>query len=192
MKTVGILALQGDFAAHEAMITQLGAKTLEIREAAQFKEIDGLIIPGGESSTMLKLLHYDRLMGALTHFAREKPILGTCAGAILLAKTVSNPTQESLGAIDMAVERNGYGRQNESRIVTLTTEPSFQERTKTQKIEAVFIRAPIICHAGSDVKILAHYQETPVLVEQGLHMAATFHPELTADTAVHALFLSKL
>ncbi|MDR3425058.1 MAG: pyridoxal 5'-phosphate synthase glutaminase subunit PdxT [Alphaproteobacteria bacterium] len=188
MKKVGILALQGDFAAHEAAVVRAGGAALLVRAARQFGEIDGLIIPGGESSTMLRLLHYDNLMQPLAQFAREKQVFGTCAGVILLAKTVTSPAQESLAAMDVDVERNAYGRQNESRIVAIEPEADMG----ADKFEAVFIRAPIIRRAGASVKILARYNGDPVLVEQGLHMGATFHPELTTDTRVHARFLAKL
>lgn len=192
MKTVGILALQGDFAAHEAALARAGATPVLVREAFQFGLIDGLVIPGGESTSMLKLLHYDNLMEDLRQFARQKPIFGTCAGAILLAREVINPAQESLAAMDIAVERNAYGRQNESCVAEVEPEPDFRKRTGINKIETVFIRAPIIRKTGTGVKVLARYKGDPVLVEQGLHMAATFHPELTAHNGVHKLFISKL
>jgi pyridoxal 5'-phosphate synthase pdxT subunit len=192
MKRVGILALQGDFAAHETALMRAGAAPLLIREACQFAEIDGLIIPGGESTTMLKLLHYDNMMEALVQFAKEKPVFGTCAGAILLAKEVTNPAQESLAVMDIAVERNAYGRQNESRIAEIEFTPDFRTRTGKNKLEAVFIRAPIIRKTGARVKVLARYNGDPVLVEEGRHMAATFHPELTVGANVHAFFIAKL
>ena len=192
MKRVGILALQGDFAAHEAALARAGAIPVLIRESRQFKEIDGLIIPGGESTTMLKLLRYDNMMEALAQFACEKPIFGTCAGAILLAKEVTNPSQESLAAMDIGIERNAYGRQNESRIAEIELDPDFITRLGTSALESVFIRAPIIRRTGPNVKILARYKGDPVLIEQGLHMASTFHPELTPSPHVHKLFLAKL
>ena len=192
MKKVGVLALQGDFAAHAAALERAGAEAVLVREAGQFDEIDGLVIPGGESTTMLKLLHYDELMEPLERFGRERPIFGTCAGAILLASQVSHPEQESLALIDIAVQRNAYGRQLESRVTELDPEAEFASRTQAGKIEAVFIRAPIIRRVGPKVKVLARYQGDPVLVEQDRHLVATFHPELTADSRVHAWFLEKL
>jgi pyridoxal 5'-phosphate synthase pdxT subunit len=192
MKRVGILALQGDFAAHEAVLRRVRAIPLLIREACQFDEIDGLIIPGGESTSMLKLIHCENMMEALAAFVQKKPVLGTCAGAILLAKTVIHPAQESLGAMDMVVERNAYGRQNESCIAEIETTPDFKTRIGKSKLEAVFIRAPIIRSVGPQVKVLARYNKDPVLVEQGRHMAATFHPELTASESIHAFFIAKL
>ena len=192
MKKVGILALQGDFAAHAAALVRAGAEPVLIREATQFRDIDGLVIPGGESTTMLKLLHYDKLMEPLADFAREKPVFGTCAGAILLASEVNSPRQESLGTMDIAVERNAYGRQLESRVAELEPEPEFAERTAPGKLEAVFIRAPIIRRIGAQTKALVRYNGDPVLVEQGRSLVATFHPELTAYSRVHRLFLEKL
>jgi 5'-phosphate synthase pdxT subunit len=192
MKKVGVLALQGDFAAHGAALERAGAEPVFVRERSQFADLDGLVIPGGESTTMLKLLHYDRLFDSLVEFGRGKPVFGTCAGAILLASDVSNPAQESLGLMDLSVERNAYGRQIDSRVAELDPEPEFAKRTAPGKLEAVFIRAPIIRRTGNGAKVLARYAGDPVLVEQGPHMVATFHPELTADLRVHELFLQKL
>lgn len=192
MKKVGILSLQGDFAAHGAALTRAGAEPVFVRDREQLRELDGLVIPGGESTTMLKLLHYDGLMEPLAEFGRNKPVFGTCAGAILLAKDVSNPPQESLGLVDIAVERNAYGRQIDSRVTELEPEAEFQQRTAPGKLEAVFIRAPIIRRVNDGAKVLARYNGDPVLVEQGRHLVATFHPELTGDARVHALFLEKL
>ncbi|HUK19815.1 MAG TPA: pyridoxal 5'-phosphate synthase glutaminase subunit PdxT, partial [Bryobacteraceae bacterium] len=148
--------------------------------------------PGGESTTMLKLLHYDNLMEPLLEFGRRKPIFGTCAGAILLASEVSNPPQESLALMDIGVERNAYGRQLDSRVAAISPEPEFERRMGPGSFEAVFIRAPIIRRVSGDASVLARYHGDPVLVEQGPHLVATFHPELTADSRVHALFLEKL
>jgi pyridoxal 5'-phosphate synthase pdxT subunit len=191
-KKVGVLALQGDFAAHQAALERAGADAVLVREAEQFGGIDGLVIPGGESTTMLKLLHYDNLFEPLARFAGQKPVFGTCAGAILLAKHVVNPEQESLGTMDIDVERNAYGRQLDSRVATIEPEPEFRARAGGNGLEAVFIRAPVVRRTGPATKVLARYQGTPVLVEEGRHMVATFHPELTPDPRVHALFLEKL
>ena len=139
---------------------------------------------------MLKLLHEEKLMQPLREFGR--PIFGTCAGAILLASEVSSPAQESLGLIDIGVERNAYGRQVDSRVASFTPEGEFQSRTSPGEMEAVFIRAPIIRRVGDGARVLARYQGDPVLVEEGIHMVATFHPELSADPRVHELFLQKL
>jgi 5'-phosphate synthase pdxT subunit len=192
MKKVGVLSLQGDFAAHGAALERAGADPVYVRERAQLAQIGGLIIPGGESTTMLKLLRYEGLFDDLADFGRRKPMFGTCAGAILMAREVSHPFQESLGLMDIAVERNAYGRQIDSRVVEIDTTESFRQRTAPGKLEAVFIRAPIIRGINGSVNVLARYAGDPVLIEQGPHLVATFHPELTPDARVHALFLQKL
>lgn len=192
MKKIGVLALQGDFAAHKTALERAGAAPVLVRAVEQFQEIDGLVIPGGESTTMLKLLRYDNMMEALKQFVAQKPVFGTCAGTILLAKDVSHPQQESLAAMDIGVERNAYGRQNESSIVQIEPEPEFRNSLGAEKMEAVFIRAPVIRRVGPDVNVLARYKGDPVLVVQGRHMAATFHPELSEKGNIHALFLSKI
>jgi pyridoxal 5'-phosphate synthase pdxT subunit len=192
VKTVGVLALQGDFAAHQAALERAGAQSVQVREAEQLRHIDGLVIPGGESTTMLKLVHYENLLDPLVEFAREKPVFGTCEGAILLAKEVSHPSQESFGIMDIDVERNGYGRQLDSRVAELEPDADFQQRAGPGKLEAVFIRAPIIRRIGAKTKVLVRYNGDPVLVEDRRHLAATFHPELTADSRIHKLFLEKL
>jgi 5'-phosphate synthase pdxT subunit len=191
-KKVGVLALQGDYEAHRKALEQAGADAVPVRTAEALKDLDGLVIPGGESTTMLKLLNYMSLMEPLRKFASEKPVFGTCAGAILMAKDVTSPSQESFGAVDLTVERNAYGRQVDSRVAMLHPSEDFSKRVGEGDVEAVFIRAPIIRRAGPDVKVLAEYAGDPVLVEQGRHLIATFHPELTADARIHKLFLSKL
>lgn len=193
MKKVGVLSLQGDFAAHGAALERAGAEPVYVREPAQFQSLDGLVIPGGESTTMLKLMAYEPgLHEALEEFGRRKPVFGTCAGAILMASEVSNPEQESFHLMDIGVERNAYGRQIDSRVVEIETEPEFEQRTAPGKLETVFIRAPMIRRVGPGARVLASYGGMPVLVEQGPHLAATFHPELTSDIRVHSLFLGKL
>ena len=192
MKKVGVLALQGDFDAHRKALERAGAEGVLVREANDLASLDGLVIPGGESTTMLKLLHYDHLLEPLAEFALRKPVFGTCAGAILLARRVSNPAQESLGMLDIDVERNAYGRQLDSRVAAIDVEPEFRERAGAEKLEAVFIRAPIIKRTGPRSRVLAWYAGDPVLVEEGQRLVATFHPELSADSRVHSLFLSKL
>jgi pyridoxal 5'-phosphate synthase pdxT subunit len=192
VKTVGVLALQGDFDAHQMALARAGADSVQVRDAEQLRHIDGLVIPGGESTTMLKLLHYENLLEPLLQFAHEKPVFGTCAGAILLAKEVSRPSQDSFAIMDIDVERNGYGRQLDSRVAQLEPEADFLERTAPGKLEAVFIRAPIIRRIGAKTKVLVRYNGDPVLVEESHHLAATFHPELTSDSRVHKLFLKKL
>jgi 5'-phosphate synthase pdxT subunit len=193
MKKVGVLSLQGDFAAHGAALERAGAEPVFVREPSQFAALDGLIIPGGESTTMLKLMGYEPgLFDALREFGAHKPVFGTCAGAILMANDVSNPPQQSFQLMDIAVERNAYGRQIDSRVAEVETGPEFEQRTAPGKMEAVFIRAPIIRRVGPEARVLIWYQGDPVLVEQGRHLAATFHPELTSDPRVHSLFLEKL
>jgi pyridoxal 5'-phosphate synthase pdxT subunit len=179
--TIGVLALQGDYEAHVRAVERAGARAVEVRTARELGAVDGLIIPGGESSTMLKLLDREGMFDALREFGATKPLFGTCAGAILMASAVTNPVQASLGLIDMTVERNAYGRQLDSRVVRLE-----------DGVEAVFIRAPIIRETRGDVKILATYNGDPVWVEQGRHVAATFHPELSGDTRIHEYFIRKV
>lgn len=190
--TVGVLALQGDFHAHCTRLRELGARAVEVRYARQLDRIHGLVLPGGESTTNLILLDEERLWDRLFDFAKEKPILGTCAGAILLAREVTNPSQPSLEAIDMRVERNAYGRQVHSSIRSVEPELAFIDRTSPGRLEAVFIRAPIIREVAADVEVLLRDGGDAILVEQGLHLAATFHAELTADTRLHELFLKKV
>jgi 5'-phosphate synthase pdxT subunit len=186
---IGILALQGDFEAHGKALRRAGAEPVEVRTREQLANIDGLVIPGGESTTMLKLLHLEDLFEPVRQFGETKPIFGTCAGAILLAKRVSRPEQESLGLMDIDVERNAYGRQLDSRVVHITSEDPAR---LGPELEAVFIRAPIIRAVGHDGAVLAKYNGDPVLVEQGRHLAATFHPELTGSDGVHRLFVKKV
>lgn len=189
MPKIGVLALQGDFEAHRTALERAGAEAVEVRTAAGLDAVDGLVIPGGESTTMLKLIDAENLLEPLAAFGRSKPIFGTCAGAILLANEVLSPKQHSLALVDLTVERNAYGRQIDSRIVTLHPEPA---SGLPENIEAVFIRAPIIRRMGDGVKVLAKYGDDPVLVEQGRHLIATFHPELTGDASIHRRFLAKV
>ncbi|MCC6857203.1 MAG: pyridoxal 5'-phosphate synthase glutaminase subunit PdxT [Bryobacterales bacterium] len=192
MKRVGILALQGDFEAHGKALARAGAGAVFVRTAGDLEGLDGLIIPGGESTTMLKLLREEKLMDPLAEFGRRRPVFGTCAGAILLAREVSNPVQDSLALMDIAVERNAYGRQLESHVSKVQPDEEFARRAGAGEMEAVFIRAPIIRRVGESVRVLARSNGDPVLVEQGPYLVATFHPELTVDSRVHRLFLSKL
>jgi 5'-phosphate synthase pdxT subunit len=192
MKKVGVLALQGDFEAHSQALARAGAEPVLARTASDLEGLDGLVIPGGESTTMLKLLKAEDMVEPLVEFGRKRPIFGTCAGAILLASEVTHPFQPGLGLMDISVERNGYGRQVDSRIAHIAPEPDFEQRTHAGDLEAVFIRAPIIRHVGPEARVLASYQGDPVLVEEGRHLVATFHPELGHDSRIHELFLSKL
>lgn len=181
--TIGVLALQGAFEAHAKALTALGVTAKLIRTPAELKDLDGLIIPGGESTTFLKFLERGGFLDALQSFVETKPTFGTCAGAILLAKNVENPTQKSLAALDITVERNAYGRQIDSAILT---EPT---KLPGSPLEMVFIRAPRITHTGPNVETLATRDGFPVLVREGHLLAATFHPELSSDPRVHQLFL---
>jgi pyridoxal 5'-phosphate synthase pdxT subunit len=192
MKKVGVLALQGDFEAHAKALERAGASSSFVRTRAELESVDALVIPGGESTTMLKLLRAEDLFEPLAAFGREKPVFGTCAGAILMANQVSCPAQESLGLMDIAVERNAYGRQVDSRVARIRPAAEFESQTSPGEIEAVFIRAPVIRRVGAGACVLADYGGDPVLVAQGRHLAATFHPELTADPRVHRYFLERL
>jgi pyridoxal 5'-phosphate synthase pdxT subunit len=181
---IGILAVQGDFEAHAAMLKELGVETVEVRIPADLEGCDGLILPGGESTTQLKFLQEEGLADKIVKFAeRGGAIFGTCAGAILLAKDVQHPRQDSLDLMDMTVVRNGYGRQIASDVVSGPT------ALKKEALEMVFIRGPIIERAGPGVKVLAEYAGKPALVQHEHILAATFHPELTDDTTVHEYFL---
>jgi 5'-phosphate synthase pdxT subunit len=180
---IGVLAIQGDYEAHKAVLTRLGAEVTLVRKPEQLDSIDAIVIPGGESSTFLNFLAERGFLEKLTQFVSTKPTFGTCAGAILLAKEVENPPQKSLGALDIRVRRNAYGRQIDSSIQEI------QSALGDKPLEMVFIRAPKIMSTGKDVEVLASESGNPVLVRQGKIMAATFHPELSSDTRVHEEFL---
>ena len=181
--TIGVLAIQGDYAAHADALSESGAEPVEVRKPEQLSGIDGLILPGGESTTVLRFLEKHNFFETLAGYCGDKPVFGTCAGAILLAREVINPPQRSLGLLDAILERNAYGRQIDSTILTAET------ALPGGPLEMVFIRAPKIVEAGPDVEILAHREGSPVLVRQGNLLAATFHPELSADRRVHGLFV---
>jgi len=180
---IGVLAIQGDYAAHAEALTESGAEPVEVRKPGQLTGLDGLILPGVESTTILRFLEQHTFFEALKDFCRSKPVFGTCAGAILLSREVRNPAQPSLGVLDAAVERNAYGRQIDSTILTAETE------LPGGPLEMVFIRAPRIVETGAGVEVLALRTGSPVLVRQGPVMAATFHPELSSDRRVHSLFV---
>lgn len=181
--TIGVLAIQGDYEAHKTRLEELGANVTLVRKPEQLDSVDGIVIPGGESSTFLNFLVERGFLEKLRDFVRSKPAFGTCAGAILLAREVENPPQQSLGAMDIRVRRNAYGRQVDSSIRQAAT------KLGDPPLEMVFIRAPKIVDAGKDVEVLASESGDPVLVRQGKLMAATFHPELSKDTRVHREFL---
>ncbi|HET9114422.1 MAG TPA: pyridoxal 5'-phosphate synthase glutaminase subunit PdxT [Burkholderiales bacterium] len=183
MKTIGVLALQGDYDAHSRCLRELGASVRLVRKAGELDELSALVLPGGESSVMLNFLQRENFWEKLRAFACDKPCFGTCAGAILLAAEVENPEQPRLGALDIGIRRNAYGRQLQSAIRTA------ESRLGGDPLELVFIRAPRIIRTGPDVEVLARFENDPVWVRQGLLMATTFHPELSQDRRVHAEFL---
>jgi 5'-phosphate synthase pdxT subunit len=185
MLRIGVLALQGDFALHARALGKCGVEAVEVRKPQELGEVDGLIVPGGESTTLLKLMEAWDFVPALEKFHHSgKPIFGTCAGLIILAREVESPKQFSLGLIDVTVERNAYGRQRESFEATglarLDAGPI--------PLEMVFIRAPRIKQVGPGVRVLAEHGGEPVMAQQGRVLVATFHPELTNDTTVHEYF----
>jgi 5'-phosphate synthase pdxT subunit len=179
---IAVLALQGDFAAHRRRLEEMGLDSFEARKPEELAGAAGLVIPGGESTTFWKFFEADPWENAIRAFAATgRPVLGTCAGAIVLAREVTNPVQRSLGLIDITVERNAYGRQVDSFVGEVDA-PDL-----SGPLPAVFIRAPRIRRVGPDVEVLATRASEPVLVAQGNVIAATFHPELTPDTTVHEL-----
>jgi pyridoxal 5'-phosphate synthase pdxT subunit len=184
---IGVLAIQGDYAAHAEALIESGAIPSLVKAPGDLspdgRPLDGLILPGGESTTILKFLERSSLFESLKDYAATRPVFGTCAGAILLAREVRQPAQRSLGLLDATVERNAYGRQIDS---TILTEPT---TLPGGPLEMVFIRAPRITATGPDVEVLARREEFPVLVRQGHLLAATFHPELSHDRRVHRLFV---
>ena len=181
---IGILAVQGDFDAHARMLAAMGVESVEVRTPADLADCDGLILPGGESTTQLQFLKEEGLEDSIRKFAAEnKAIFGTCAGAILLATEVKNPRQDSLKLLDMTLLRNGYGRQVHSDVV------SGPSSLRKEPLEMVFIRGPVIERVGPDVKVLAEYAGKPALVQKGHILASAFHPELTSGTTVHRHFL---
>jgi 5'-phosphate synthase pdxT subunit len=183
---IGVLAIQGNYASHSAALTEAGADPVEVRKPDELAGLDGLILPGGESTTVLRFLEKHHFFEILKEFCSQKPVFGTCAGAILLAREVLHPAQPSLGILNAVVERNAYGRQIDSAILTAET------AMPGGPLEMVFIRAPRIVATGPEVEVLAEREDSPVLVRQGTVMAATFHPELSADRRVHRLFVQSV
>ena len=182
---IGVLSLQGDFAAHRKALEKLGVECVEVRQPSQLEGLDGLVLPGGESTTMLKFFDNEGFADPLKDFARRGgAFFGTCAGLILLAKQVENPSQASLGVLDLTVRRNAYGRQLQS-FITNVDAPKLGEGP----VELVFIRAPVIEKHGPGVEVLVEHDGKPVLVRQGRHLAATFHPELSDDDRIHRKFV---
>lgn len=183
---VGVLALQGAFAKHIEMLRTLGVHAKEVRKPEDLASCDALIIPGGESTTMMKQMEFIQLFSPLQDFAKHKPVFGTCAGLILMSQEIVTESMRPFNLLDIAVERNAFGRQAES----FQTEIDISFETgKHRPFPAVFIRAPRIRRTGEKVRILASYENEPVLVQQGRYLGATFHPELTPDQTIHAHFL---
>jgi pyridoxal 5'-phosphate synthase pdxT subunit len=183
--TIGILAIQGDYEAHAKMLDRIGASYTYVRRPEDLKDVSGVILPGGESTTHLKVMTEEGLFDSLKQFASNGgAFFGTCAGTILLAREVHGPAQESLALLDVSVLRNGYGRQLASDVHLGHTKLS------SEPVEMVFIRAPIIESVGKGVQVLAEDAGHPVLVRQGKILASTFHPELSADPSIHEYFLS--
>jgi 5'-phosphate synthase pdxT subunit len=180
---IGVLALQGAFDVHAKRLAALGATTILVRKPEELAMLDGLVIPGGESTTFLKNLERAGFYDVLNTFVHAKPVFGTCAGCIMLANEVTSPAQRSFAVLDITVERNAYGRQNDSVIL------NEQTGIPGGPLEMVFIRAPRISRVGADVEVLAKRGDDPTLVKQGRLLAATFHPELTEDMRVHQYFL---
>lgn len=186
---VGVLALQGAFAKHAEMLKRLGATVVEVRRPSDLELCDGLIIPGGESTTIFKQITFINLAEPLKEFAKKKPIFGTCAGLILMSKEILGDKMKPFNLLDVTVERNAFGRQVES--FSTDIEITLKPGTRLQ-FPAVFIRAPRIRHVDAGVKVMAEFEGEPVLVQQGRHLGATFHPELSNDVALHAYFLRLL
>lgn len=188
MAKIGILAVQGDFEKHRTIVEQLGHDTVFVKTADELDTCDGLIIPGGESTTLTKLFKKHNLWGPLVKYAASKPIFGTCAGCIVLSKELANNSIPTLGLIDIRVVRNAYGRQIDSFIDNVDIK--LEDHSFT--FEGVFIRAPRIEKQGPKVKILGTHQQDAVLAESGNILVATFHPELTNDSRIHAYFIQKV
>jgi 5'-phosphate synthase pdxT subunit len=184
VKRIGVLGLQGAYAKHLAILQQLDVQAVDVRKAEDLEKCHGLIIPGGESTTMTKLINEIDMHDALLKFSVDRPVFGTCAGMILMATKVDDDRVETLNLLDIEVERNAYGRQIDSFIDELDITTNGQAFS----MRGVFIRAPRIKNMGDEVEVLASVNGEPVLVQQGHHMAAAFHPELTGETRIHNYF----
>lgn len=183
---IGVLALQGDFAKHAEVLRSLGVEVKEVRRAEDLENCAGLVIPGGESTVMLRLLDFIQLRQPLLNFAKKKPLFGTCAGLILMSQSVQGSPLQPLQLLNIEVERNAFGRQLESFQASIQLD-IYLDHSKI--FPAFFIRAPRIRACGDDVQILATWKNEPILVREGHHLGASFHPELTADPQVHKYFL---
>ena len=184
MKQIGVLGLQGAYAKHLAVLQQLNVQAVDVRKPGDLEDCDGLIIPGGESTTMTKLINEIDMHDALLKFSVDRPVFGTCAGMILMAAKVDDGRVKTLNLLDIEVERNAYGRQIDSFIDELDVTTNGQAFS----MRGVFIRAPRIKNMGDGVEVLASVNGEPVLVQEGHHMAAAFHPELTGETRIHNYF----
>lgn len=184
-RTIGVLALQGDFSLHQQCLEKIEVPSIRVRKPEDLEECDGLIVPGGESTTFVKLLKETGLFEAIRTFAKTHPIMGTCAGLIALATSIQNDPMDTLGLIDVTVERNAYGRQIHSFVQNVFI-PIFP---KNQEFEGVFIRAPRILKLGKNTEAIGFLGEEPVMVKNERILALTFHPELTQDTRIHRYFL---
>lgn len=184
---IGVLALQGDFAKHEAMLRSLGATVRQVRCPEDLAECDGLIIPGGESTTLFKQIDFIRMRDPLIEFAKQKPIFGTCAGLILMASDIQSSPFKPLNLLNITIERNAFGRQIDSFHA-----PIVLHFDKPITFDAYFIRAPQISLHGPGIDVLAEFDSKPVLVKQGIHLGACFHPELTSNPIVHNYFLKMI
>ncbi len=187
MTIIGVLALQGAFGKHIAMLESLGVHALDVRKPEQLEACQGLIIPGGESTTIMRQLNFIDFADSLTKFSKTKPLFGTCAGLILMSQEIIGDPMQPFQILDISVERNAFGRQYESFCVNLSTTLL---SAKPELIPAVFIRAPRIRHCGPEVEVLSTFEGEPVLVQQGFHLGATFHPELTHSNIIHKYFVS--
>ena len=185
--TIGVVAIQGDYEKHRQVLNRIHTDTIFVKNPQQLAVCDSLIIPGGESTTLIKLFKASHLFEAIREFAKDKPVMGTCAGLILLAKKVYNPVQESLQLIDIEVNRNAYGRQIDSFISTI----KLSVNSRDENFEGVFIRAPKITRTGQGVRPLGFLNDEVVLAENSHILVATFHPELTDDTRIHQYFVHK-
>lgn len=183
---IGVLALQGAFAKHAETLQSLGAGVVEVRRPADLEACDALVIPGGESTTMMKQMVFIDFADAFRQFSAKKPVFGTCAGLILMSHKIIGDKMQPFQLINVEVERNAFGRQVESFHTDIDVE---LKPGHMKEVPAVFIRAPRIRQVGEGVEVLARFEEEPVLVRQGFHLGATFHPELTQDHTVHAYFL---
>lgn len=183
---VGVLALQGAFAKHIEMLKSLNVNAIEVRTPEELLACDALIIPGGESTAMMNQIGFIKMGQPLVDFAKSKPVFGTCAGLILMSNEVIGDKMIPFKIVDIAVERNAFGRQADSFVTDLQLT---LKSGQSKQIPALFIRAPKIRSVGEEVKVLAEFEGEPVLIQQGRHLASTFHPELTNDSSVHAYFL---